>query len=255
MESIKQSIMEMNQQFHSQMEVFLKRQRDLEASGSVPAGPDSSLVALTSDFKVFQSFVLDAFKRFQCQIQVLSDSIDQMEMHSRRKYLMLHGVPEQSNEELCQVVPDLLANKLQLPDFSSNSIRSLQRIGHKSTGKPRPILLKFENVTIKNKIWHAKSCLKGSGYTLSEFLTKNRHKTFLLARERFGVNQCWTRNGNIIVCGPDGSRHHVRSVVDLDVISVRPADDLVPANLTGSVPANKEKIFAASSRSKRATKK
>lgn len=247
--------MEMNQQFHSQMEAFLKKQRDLEASGSFTSGPENSLAALTSEFKAFQSFVLDALKGFQYQVQALGDTIDQMEMHSRRKFLMLHGVPEQNNEELCRVIPDLLMNKLQLPDFSSDSLRSLQRIGHSSTGKPRPILLKFESVTIKNKIWHAKSGFKGTGYTLSEFLTKNRHKTFLSARERFGVNRCWTRNGNIIVCGSDGSRHHVRSMIDLDAIAFRPTDDPVPACSTASAPVNKEKTVPGTSRSKRGIKK
>lgn len=254
MESIKQSVMEMNQKFHSQMEVFLKKQRDLEASSSVPAGPESALAALTSEFMTFKSFVLDAFKSFQCQIQALIDNMDQMEMHSRRKFLMLHGVPEQSNEELCRVIPDLLVNKLQLSDFSSDSINSINRIGHSSPGKCRPILLKFRDVTVKNKIWYAKSSFKGTGYTLSEFLTKNRHKIFMSARERFGVSRCWTRNGNIVVCGPDGSRHHVRNMIDVNAINVSPAVVSIPASLTASAPANQEKT-AALSRSKRAIRK
>lgn len=92
-------------------------------------------------------------------------------------------------------------------------------------------------------------------FTLSEFLTKNRHKTFLLARERFGISQGWTRNENIIVCGAGGLRHHGRSIVDVDSITNRSADVPISDGLTASVPPNKEKTVVASTRSRRTVKK
>lgn len=38
------------------------------------------------------------------------------------------------------------------------------------------------------------------------------------ARERFGVNKCWTREGNIYVIGLGGKWHWVPSMMELGVI-------------------------------------
>ncbi|KAF9805119.1 hypothetical protein SFRURICE_013312 [Spodoptera frugiperda] len=40
----------------------------------------------------------------------------------------------------------------------------------------------------------------------------------MAARDKFGVNQCWTREGDIYVLDGQGSRHQVSSMEDLDKI-------------------------------------
>lgn len=67
-------------------------------------------------------------------------------------------------------------------------------------------------------MWFAKTKFKGTGITQSEFLTKSGHGVFIAARQHFGVNKCWTRDGVIYVVAPDGSRRKVERMLDLDNI-------------------------------------
>uniref|UniRef100_A0A2H1W9F9 SFRICE_038682 n=1 Tax=Spodoptera frugiperda TaxID=7108 RepID=A0A2H1W9F9_SPOFR len=66
---------------------------------------------------------------------------------------------------------------LKVPD-----IKRCHRMG-RATLKPRPILFKLHNVALRDSIWFGKTGLKGSGITISEFLTKTRHNVFMAARD------------------------------------------------------------------------
>ncbi|XP_045452327.1 uncharacterized protein LOC123661409 [Melitaea cinxia] len=83
------------------------------------------------------------------------------------------------------------------------------------------------------KVWFAKAKLKGTGVTQSEFLTRPRHDAFLAARERFGINKCWTRDGCIYVVAPNGTRYKAENLTDLDEIP-----DGTPVEVVKSPPPN-----------------
>lgn len=51
-----------------------------------------------------------------------------------------------------------------------------------------------------------------------DFLTKPRHDAFLAARERFGINKCWTRDSCIYVKAPNGTCHRAENLADIDEI-------------------------------------
>lgn len=234
MESLKQSISQMTDMFNTRMAEF---QQELQSTSHQTASPTSKL---TSDFNQFKTFVLNALKSLQAQIEGLMELQDQSEMKSRKKILLLHGVPEEK-KELHQTISALILSQLKLTDFDSNSIKYTHRLGRVNNSKPRPVLIKFHNVASRNKVWKAKTNLKNSGITMSEFLTKRRHEIFLLARQRFGLHKCWTQDGYIIVIGPDGSRNRICSMVDLDAIqSPTPEDPVVVA--VSSAPVHKEKM-------------
>ncbi|XP_026746114.1 uncharacterized protein LOC113507459 [Trichoplusia ni] len=115
-------------------------------------------------------------------------------MRGRRKILLLHGVPEHSKEDTAQVVAGVMLEHVKIADFSVAAVRRFHRMGRNSNGsKPRPILLKLRDVEVRDRIWFEKTKLKGSGITLSEFLTKTRHDAFMMAREKFGISNCWTQ--------------------------------------------------------------
>ncbi|KAJ0174304.1 hypothetical protein K1T71_010450 [Dendrolimus kikuchii] len=68
------------------------------------------------------------------------------------------------------------------------------------------------------KIWMAKTKLKGSGVTVSEFLTKYRHDLFMRVRQEFGVSKCWTRDGAIFTLRTDDKRHSISCLDDIKLI-------------------------------------
>ncbi|CAG4984296.1 unnamed protein product [Colias eurytheme] len=171
------------------------------------------------------------------QLDILMKLYDQQETRSRRKILLIHGVPEKSQENPSLLVCDILSKHLKLQNFTEDSINRCHRLGQVQEGKPRPIVLKLTDVKLRDKLWSNKVSLKGSGITLSEFLTKQRHNAFMSARKRFGIDKCWTRDGCIFIIGPNGTRHRATCIADVDAIPVPNA-----ACPTSSIPASEDQL-------------
>ncbi|XP_048478041.1 uncharacterized protein LOC125488740 [Plutella xylostella] len=116
--------------------------------------------------------------------------------------------------------------------------------------KPRPILVKFKDLALRNTVWYSKAKMKGSGVTLSEFLTKPRHEAFMAARERVGVKQCWTRDGCVVVLGADGKQHRVVTLAELDQVCP-PTSQNVGQAAPKAASSKAPDVSLASSRAKR----
>ncbi|XP_046959856.1 uncharacterized protein LOC124542759 [Vanessa cardui] len=215
MESIKHSIEDLTEHFNTRMAEFQK-----SLQGSIPAtSPNSNIAA---QFNTFRVFVLSALEGLQMQVEILSKQYNQLEMRSRRKMLLFHGVPEDKKENLPVIVSGVISGHLKVPEFTIEKLSRCQRLGHSSRDKPRPILVKFRDVVLRNKIWYSKTSLKSTGVTLSEFLTKERHDLFMSARQKFGISKCWTKDGVVIVTGSDGKRHRIVTTAELNSINCKP---------------------------------
>lgn len=184
---------------------------------------------LAQEFHNFKAFIMIALQALQGQVELLDRKMDNLEMHSRRKILLLHGLPEKNQEDTEAVVVKAVVEQLKLKDFTVTDISRCHRMGKSSSlDKPRPVLLKLCDMSIRSKIWFAKTELKGSGVTLSEFLTKSRHDTFMAARQKYGVSKCWTRDGFIHVIGPDGTRHRLTCMSELNKVDLQAKPAAVP---------------------------
>lgn len=139
-------------------------------------------------------------------------------MRSRRKFLLIHGVPEPKSEDTSVSAVKTLTEHIDIVVSHENISRSF-RLGQPLEDKPRPLLVKFRDISTRDKIWKAKSSLKGSGITLSEFLTRARRDLFMAARQRLGISKCWTRDGHIFVIDADEKRHKIISMAELEKIS------------------------------------
>ncbi|KAJ0169558.1 hypothetical protein K1T71_014743 [Dendrolimus kikuchii] len=162
---------------------FAERMDTLESELHKGSATSTTTSALATDFYNFKTFIVKSLRALQEQIDLIQQSVDQVEMRSRRKILLLHGVPEKAQENTAAVVTSIISERLKL------NINRCHRIGKSTSSKPRPILLKLTDVAIRSKIWSAKTQLKGSGVTLSEFLTKYRHDLFMRARQEFGISK------------------------------------------------------------------
>lgn len=158
-------------------------------------------------------------KSLQDQISLLARESDNQEMRARRKILLIHGVPEEKDEDTTASVVKVVSDKLKVAEFTASDVGRCHRMGRSSgADRPRPILVKVRDMSLRQQLWFAKTALKGSGITMSEFLTKPRHDTFMAARQRFGVTKCWTRDGYVYVLGPDNKRHRISSLGELTQI-------------------------------------
>lgn len=216
MEDIKNSMSQMVKSFSLRMNQF--------ETGLQRSTAPSTVTGLAADYADFKSFITGALRALQLQIEFMAKELDSLEMRGRRKILLLHGVAELPKEDTTQVLVKTVAERIKQSGFTVSDISRCHRMGRTTTSdRPRPILFKLRDASVRSKIWSSKTNLKGSGITMSEFLTKARHDAFMAARERFGISRCWTADGTVYVLGADGVRHRVRCIEDLD--SVKPIVD------------------------------
>lgn len=235
MEAIQDSINSLMEMYKTQMNQF---EGELQQLSSSSPNVDN----LASQFATFKIFILQSLKNLQKQVEMLSQNVDNLEMHSRRKILLFHGLPEDKDEDTTKVVVKLIASQLGIAGFNPDHIRRCHRMGTADSKRQRPILVKFNDLITKNKIWFAKTNLKGLGITVSEFLTKMRHDLFITARRKFGIGKSWTRDGCIYVISSNGTRHRVGSLGDLNNILQQPSEISKPSTAKiVAVPAPKSK--------------
>lgn len=75
----------------------------------------STSASLYEVFATFKKFVLQALSNPLNQVQILACSVENMEMQSRWKMLLFHGVTEEKNEE-----PKLLITKIITEDLKNS---------------------------------------------------------------------------------------------------------------------------------------
>ncbi|KAI5635701.1 hypothetical protein NE865_11607 [Phthorimaea operculella] len=220
MDQIKESMEFLAASVHSRMAAF---EEELKKD---PTKKDT-VNSIATEFQSFRTFVVASLGALQKQIGMLTDDLDAMETRSRRKMLLLHGVPEEKDEDTTAVVVAVINEHLSLPELKSEDVRRAHRMGRFSSAssKPRPVLVKFGSTKTRDDAWMHKVGLKGTGITVSEFLTPRRHRLFKAARLKFGVTKCWTREGRIIYLAPDGKRHTISSRQDLETLACDTAGD------------------------------
>ena len=82
----------------------------------------------------------------------LSKLIDDQEQYSRRNCLLLHGVEEEEVVDTDQKVIEVLAEEMDLQLVEEDLDRT-HRIGQKSAGKSRPIIIKLARYNVRHKIY------------------------------------------------------------------------------------------------------
>ena len=209
MEDIKGSLDALTHLFTTRMSAF-----ELDLQKMSPAR-NPTVSTLMQDFDRFRTFVMSSFADIQSQISILNSECDDLEMRTRREMLLLHGVPEKEEDNIVEVVADILKTQLHLKEFGASDLCRAHRIG-RAGEKPRPILVKFRGREVRDEAWYSKTRLKGTGFTISEFLTGRRHKLFKAARLRLGITKCWTREGRIFGLDGKSKRHSITSLADLD---------------------------------------
>ncbi|KAJ2940679.1 hypothetical protein O0L34_g14788 [Tuta absoluta] len=112
---------------------------------------DPTATSLAKQFADFKSFILESLTSIQRQIDLLGLEQDRMEMRSRRKFLLLHGVNEVENEDVINTAVEIVSNSLTIPIAVDNFSR-VQRLGRPTENKPRPLLLKLKDVALRDKI-------------------------------------------------------------------------------------------------------
>ena len=191
-----------------------KYESELQKVTSAPSFVHPDVASLSREFSDFELFVWKSLSMMKSQMELLSHGLDQHETASRRKVLLFHGVAEDNGEKIKEVFMKILSDRMKIVDVSQSDIQVCHRLGI-SKGKSRPILVRFVHYNHRLLVWDAKTTLKNTGITISEFLTKPRHQLFIAARKHFGINRCWSSEGKIVISLPDKSRRKIERINDL----------------------------------------
>lgn len=196
------------------MKTFESRMNDYEGKLQklIPSTSEKQMdvASLSQDFAEFKVSVWNMFSVIKSQMEIISLGLDRHEAHMRKKVLLFHGIPEEHNENITDNIIHIIKSKMSISSISNKDILTCHRLG-KNRGKPRPILVRFHEFQYRHLVWNNKTTLKGSGVTISEFLTVSRHRLFMEARKHFGISNCWTSESKIIILLPDKSRRRIES--------------------------------------------
>ncbi|KAJ0181812.1 hypothetical protein K1T71_002534 [Dendrolimus kikuchii] len=121
MDTIQEAMNELSATFAQRMDV-------LENELHKGATSNTTTSALFTDFYNFKTFILTSLRALQEQIYLIQQSVDQIEMRSRRKILLLHGVPEHKQEDTMTAVADIIVERLKLAGFKKTDIRRSHRM-------------------------------------------------------------------------------------------------------------------------------
>ena len=124
--------------------------------------------------------------------------IDSLEQYSRRNCLLLHGVPETADEGTDQIFVDTVNSKLDVK-LKLKDLDRTHRIGKPKKDKIRPIIAKFARYNKRKTVFQNRKKFKGSSFVITESLTQRRMTQLNAAKERFGKENVWTGDGEILV--------------------------------------------------------
>ncbi|KAH9640197.1 hypothetical protein HF086_005157 [Spodoptera exigua] len=96
------------------MDLFNKRMAQFEAQLQREPAEPSNTSNLAAEFFSFRVFITQAVTTLQQQVELLARNIDSMEMRGRRGILLLHGVPEDKEEDAAQLVVDVVRDRLKV---------------------------------------------------------------------------------------------------------------------------------------------
>ena len=151
---------------------------------------------------------LDGFKN---DLGVAINQIDDLEQYTRKHNLEIHGISESSEENLPEKIIKL--GKVLNVHIANNDIDICHRVAtRRSSGDPRPIIVRFRSYRGKSELYKARKHLKSvslSNYFhnteavyINENLTNYRRDLFAKVR-KFEKNNnwysAWTMDGKIFI--------------------------------------------------------
>lgn len=132
-------------------------------------------------------------------IKSMKKSCDKHEQFIRKNNILIYGLKENVNEDCRTNIINIFNNKLKL-NIKISDIERCFRVGKTTTGKCRPLLVKFFNGYHRSVVFQNKKLLKGCQIVIREDLTTEQSKLLKMALEKVGKNgKVWTNFGVIFI--------------------------------------------------------
>ena len=145
----------------------------------------------------------------------LETTIDDVDQYERRDTVIIRGpsLPEEStNENPADLIVNTLKHQLHVY-MTHSAINVAHRLGSKTQGKKRPILVKLQNQAKKAELVEACNTVKPKLY-INESLTPKRRAIYYVIRKIRSQHtnlfqQCCTSDGRIVVKLKNSTQKHI----------------------------------------------
>ena len=163
------------------------------------ANVESTVGELESALNV-QKAVTDALSQNKVKLDervaLLESDLEECQQYSRRTNILIHGVEEKRDEDTDKIAHELVTERLGVPVIDRDIARS-HRLGRKTDGTSRPIIVRLLSYRQKKSIYDQKKKLKGTGFVITENLTRKRYALYKQCKEKFGMKNVTTLDGRI----------------------------------------------------------
>lgn len=166
-------------------------------------------------FDSLQNKLDEKCKEVEALQQQLLERTDELEQYQRRNSLRIFGVDEDAGEST-DAIAISVGEKIGVKIAPEDIDRS-HRVGVKSPGKKRPIIVKFVSYKKRNEVFLAKRKLKNTPTVIREDLTKCRLQVLHAAVEKFNFRNVWSVDGVIFVKKGE-QKFRVKTMSDLGSI-------------------------------------
>ena len=144
---------------------------------------------------------------------------DELEQYSRRNSFRISGISEDDPRSTDQIAIDI-ANKYEI-DIDIRDIDRSHRVGTKTVGKTRAILIKCTSYRAKRAFMEKKQDL-GDDLYFNDDLTRHRSSLLYKARRIFKadrLNGAWSYNGKVYIKDAKDVKHEVKSESAIDELA------------------------------------
>lgn len=128
------------------------------------------------------------------------------EQDMKRNNIIIHGVPEETNENTETVVNNLIEQKLKSVVYPlKKCYRITSRFNYnkeknnENNAKPRPIRIEFESSEGRRLTIIRRKLLKNSGISIREDLSQHVLKMLKECKIKYGTSNTWTIGGHLRV--------------------------------------------------------
>ncbi|GFS25450.1 hypothetical protein ElyMa_003442200 [Elysia marginata] len=135
-------------------------------------------------------------------VTIAKIELNELSQYSRRCNIRIFGIRDNNNtewqEQTRELVCNIFKNKLKV-NLSANSIDKVHRVGKFQSGADRAVIVRFTSHSAAEQVLAGRRVLKGTGLTITKDLTKANNQRLRKVKALEGVQQAWTKSGEIFV--------------------------------------------------------
>ena len=207
--AVREDIRGLSDELKSEMAVLRAEMSSMKSEMTTLKTENSELKSECESYKSEVAALKSDTADLKKTVDLLVAQVDSNEQHSRSECLLLHGVPEKSNPNAPENSKLMFASEISSKcgvTINERNIKRAHRYGPpRRDGKPRPIIARFHDAGIRNSVYSKKKNLKGKGIFITENLTKRRMDMFIKAKEEYGTQSVWSKEGRIYARDTDGN--------------------------------------------------